>query len=47
VEYVREGYFGSQVTAHYDMAYMALWNIGLTVLGLAQVRKVSRIVVPE
>ena len=47
VEYVREGYFGSQVTAHYDMVYMALWNIGLTVLGLAQVRKVSRIVVPE
>lgn len=47
VEYVREGYFGSQVTAHYDMAYMALWNIGLTLVGLAQVRKVSRVVVPE
>jgi ABC-2 type transport system permease protein/capsular polysaccharide transport system permease protein len=47
VEYVREGYFGSQVTAHYDLAYMALWNIALTLFGLAQVRKVSRIVVPE
>lgn len=47
VEYVREGYFGSQVTAHYDLTYMSLWNIGLTLLGLAQVRKVSRSVVPE
>ena len=46
-QYVREGYFGSQVTAHYDLAYMALWNIALTLFGLAQVRKVSRIVVPE
>ena len=47
VEYVREGYFGSQVTAHYDLAYMALWNIALTLLGLAQIRRVSKIVVPE
>lgn len=47
VEYLREGYFGSQITAHYDIAYMALWNVILTLLGLAQVRKVSRILVPE
>ena len=47
VEFLREGYFGSQITAHYDLAYMALWNIALTLFGLAQVRKVSRIVVPE
>lgn len=47
VEYLREGYFGSQMIAHYDMAYMGLWNIALTLFGLVQLRKVSRIVVPE
>jgi ABC-type polysaccharide/polyol phosphate export permease len=47
VEYLREGYFGSQMTAHYDLTYMASVNLGLTVLGLAQMRKVSRGVVPE
>jgi len=47
VEYLREGYFGSEIRAHYDMAYMALWNIGLTAIGLAQTRKISRLVVPE
>ena len=47
VEYVREGYFGSQITAHYDLTYMAIVNLALTVLGLAQVRKINRTVVPE
>jgi ABC-2 type transport system permease protein/capsular polysaccharide transport system permease protein len=47
VEYLREGYFGSQIVAHYDLAYMALCNTALTVLGLAQTAKVSRTVVPE
>lgn len=47
VEYLREGYFGSQIIAHYDMAYMALWNTALTLFGLAQVRRVSKVVVPE
>jgi ABC-type polysaccharide/polyol phosphate export permease len=47
VEYVREGYFGSQMVAHYDMGYMVMINTALTVLGLAQTRKVGRIVVPE
>ena len=47
VEYVREGFFGSQIIAHHDLGYMALCNVALTVLGLAQVRKVSRTVVPE
>jgi ABC-2 type transport system permease protein/capsular polysaccharide transport system permease protein len=46
VEFVREGYFGSQITAHYSMGYMALWNAILTLLGLAQTRKVSMTVVP-
>ena len=30
---------GPRSTAHYDMAYMALWNVILTLLGLAQTRK--------
>lgn len=47
VEFVREGFFGSRMVAHYDMGYMALVNTALTALGLAQVAKVSRIVVPE
>ncbi len=47
VEYIREGFFGSEITAHYDLAYMALFNIVLTLLGLAQTMKVGRTVVPE
>ena len=47
VEFVREGYFGSQVVAHYDMGYMALINTAITVLALAQTAKVSRTVIPE
>ena len=47
VEYIREGYFGSQMTAHYDLAYMAICNLALTILGLAQASKVSRMVIPE
>jgi ABC-type polysaccharide/polyol phosphate export permease len=47
VEFLREGYFGSQITAQYDIAYMALWNVILTLFGLAQTRKISRILVPE
>ena len=47
VEFLREGYFGSKIVAHYDIGYMALLNTLLTVLGLAHTRKVSRIVVPE
>ena len=47
VEYLREGYFGSQITAHHDMFYMALFNTVLTLFGLVQVAKVSRTVIPE
>jgi ABC-type polysaccharide/polyol phosphate export permease len=45
VEIIREGYFGSHYHAHYDMAYMAAWNLVLMLLGLTQVRVVSRRVV--
>lgn len=47
VEILREGYFGSAVHAHYDMAYMAIVNLCITLLGLSQVRVVSRTVIPE
>jgi ABC-type polysaccharide/polyol phosphate export permease len=47
VEYIREGYFGSAITAHYDLKYMALINLGLMLFGLAQLQKVSRTVIPE
>ena len=47
VEYLREGYFGSAMIAHYDIGYMAAWNTLLTLLGLAQTRRVSMTVVPE
>ena len=46
VEYIREGYFGSQIHAHYDMSYMAVCNAVLTLLGLALAARVSRHIVP-
>ena len=47
VEYIREGYFGSRVIAHHNLTYMAVINLALTLVGLAQVRRVSRMVIPE
>jgi ABC-type polysaccharide/polyol phosphate export permease len=47
VEMLREGYFGSMVHAHYDLTYMAMCCLVLTLLGLAQERIVSRQVIPE
>ncbi len=46
-EYIREGFFGSQITAHYDLGYMALVNLGLTISGLSQTMKISRTITPE
>ncbi len=42
VEYMREGYFGPIVPFFYDLPYMAACNAFLTLLGLSQVRYVSR-----
>jgi ABC-type polysaccharide/polyol phosphate export permease len=42
VELVREGFFGRIVHTHYDMAYMASINLGLTVFGLLLLRDASR-----
>ena len=47
VELLREGYFGSTFRAHYDMVYMAIVCAGLTLLGLAETRRISRTVTPE
>lgn len=47
VELLREGFFGSQVRAHYDMGYMATVCVVLTLLGLAQTSYISRRVAPE
>ncbi len=47
VEILREGYFGSAIHPHYDMAYMAIVNLCLLLLALSQVRVVSHTVMPE
>lgn len=46
VELLREGYFGSAITAHYDIAYLMGWSAALTLLGLLRVRVVARRLVP-
>jgi len=45
VELIREGYFGSQYHAHYDIAYMAGVTLVMTLFGMAQLRYVSRHIV--
>lgn len=47
VELVREGFFGSHIHARYDLGYMALFNLALTILALAQTRKVGEEVIPQ
>lgn len=47
IEYLREGFFGSQIHAHYDIAYMAMINAVLTLFGLAQVRSIGTTMVTE
>lgn len=42
VELLREGYFGHAVATHYDMGYMATFNLCLTAVGLSVVRFASR-----
>lgn len=47
VELVREGWFGSQARAHYDLAYLVSFNLVLSVAALIAVRWLARRVVPE
>ena len=42
VECLREGYFGPVIKFHYDLGYLALFNLGLMVLGFSNLRHVSR-----
>ena len=46
-EYVREGFFGSRIVAHYNMSYMFTVCAVLSVFALSQIRKISRIITPE
>ena len=47
VEMLRDRYFGAVVKTHYDISYMAACSLVLSVLGLSQVRVVSKLVTPE
>jgi ABC-type polysaccharide/polyol phosphate export permease len=46
-EFIREGFFGTKYVGHYDMSYLFLVNLVLTLFALSEVRKTSRGVVPE
>ncbi|MEP1422634.1 MAG: ABC transporter permease [Erythrobacter sp.] len=46
VEFVREGYFGSKTVAIYDLSYLIVFNLVLSVVALMFLRYVSRRVVP-
>ena len=47
VEMVREGFFGSQIKAHYDMGYLTIINLVLTFFALALASRVGKKVIPE
>lgn len=47
VELLREGFFGSQVRAHYSVMYVMVFNLVLTLMALSQERVISRKVMPE
>lgn len=42
VEMIREGFFGDAVRTHYDVGYMALCNLGLSLVGLYLARDAGR-----
>lgn len=47
VEMIREGYFGTRINAVYDAGYMAASVMVLLFIGLAQITRISKDVVPE
>lgn len=47
VEIVREGWFGAQARAHYDLGYVVPVALALSVAALMMVRFVAQRVVPE
>jgi len=46
VELLREGYFGSQIQAHYDIPYLLGWCVAMSLLALAQVAVVGKGITP-
>ncbi len=46
-EIIRDGFFGSKFTAHYDSGYLIMVNLALLALALSLERKVSRELVLE
>ena len=42
VEIIREGWFGTKMTAHYSVDYVVVFNLILTFVGLALVRQVGK-----
>ena len=47
LELIREGYFGSYVSAHYSFEYIAFSNMILSFVGLLLTLYVSRNLIPE
>jgi len=47
VEIVREGYFGANARAHYDLSYVIPFCMVMSALAMIEVRKLARRVVPE
>jgi len=41
MEFLREGFFGTAVHAHYDMGYLFVWNLFLTLFGLLLMRSAA------
>lgn len=46
-EFIRDGYFGSKFHAHYNMQYAMVICACINLIALAQLRKISREVIPE
>ena len=46
-ECIREGFFGSQINARFDLLYMAECNLVMSLLGLVQNKRISLKVIPE
>lgn len=47
LEILRDGYFGSQIVAVFDLTYIVVFCLILTLFALAQLRRASRLVLPE
>lgn len=47
VEMVRDGYFGDHIRTHYDVAYLVICCVALSLWALSQVADVNRGITPE